>query len=149
MSKLSVQLQKLDACKEAVEWSKPYAELPEAWAKCERGDWMLWLAAKAKFCTRQQLVLAACECARLALKYVKKGEMRPSVAIEIAEAWAQGKATLEQVRAAAAAADAAYAASAAAAAAADAAYDAAGKSTLAVCADILRNHAVKGSWKVS
>jgi len=156
MSKLSVQLQKLDACKEAVEWSKPYAELPEAWAKCERGDWMLWLAAKEKLCTRQELVLAACACARLSLKYVKKGEKRPIQAIEAAEAWALGQATRKQVCVAYAASVSASASASSASAAAYAAFAAdadasaaAKKSTVAACADIVRHHAAKGSWKLS
>ena len=84
---------------------------------------MLWLAARADV-RRQEVVLAACACARLALPHVLAGEMRPLRAIETAEAWAQGEAgvTLTDVRRAAAAAAAAYAAAAAAAAyAADAA----------------------------
>ena len=91
---------------------------------------------------RRTLVLAACECARLALKHVPSGEERPRTAIMMAERWARGEAgvALNQVRAAAYAAraaadstyDAAFDASAAdaatlaaAASAAEAAYDAA------------------------
>jgi hypothetical protein len=124
-SKLVLKLKRLGACEEAVEWAEPYSTLADAWEKCERGDWMLWLAgkARAKLCTRQQLVLAACECARLALGHVPAGEDRPRVAIETAERWARGEATLAEVRKAAAAAYATYAAYAAAAAnAAAAAY---------------------------
>jgi hypothetical protein len=94
---------------------------------------MLWLAARTGV-RRQDLVLAACACARLALPYVAVGEPRPLRAIETAERWARGEgASLVDVRTAAyaaraAAADAAYAADAAADAAAyaaDAAADAA------------------------
>jgi hypothetical protein len=83
---------------------------------------------------RRPLVLAACECARLALPYVPNGETRPLAAIKAAERWAHGKGifqrwfmrvpwqsvTLEQVQRAAD--DAAHAASAADPAADTAAY---------------------------
>jgi hypothetical protein len=102
---------------------------------------MLWLAGKMAdkpgWWTRKQVVLAACDCAETALKYVKAGEDRPQKAIETARQWAKGEATLQQVRAAAAAAYAAsaYAASAAAAvAAADAAADAVASADAAVAA---------------
>ena len=97
---------------------------------------MLWLlgrlSGKPESESRKKLVLAACQCARLALPYVKKGEARPLKAIETAEAWARGEAgiTLGDVRKAAAAAYAAYAASAVA--------YAARVSTLRECADIVR-----------
>jgi hypothetical protein len=89
---------------------------------------MLWVSAILDV-DRRQIVVAACGCARLALHRVAEGEQRPRLAIEAAEAWANGRATLSKVRAAAvaaasaaAAAAAAYAAYAAAADAADAAY---------------------------
>ena len=117
-------LQKNHACTPSLEWLKSRT-LAEAWEQCERGDWLLWLAAKAGV-DRRRLVMAACACARLALVHVPPGEERPRVAIETAEAWCRGEATIEQVkearRNAADAADAADAAAYAAAAAAYAAY---------------------------
>jgi hypothetical protein len=115
---------------------------------------MLWYLAKRGF-DRKRLVLIACKCARLGLKYVPKKEKRPLKAIQTAEAWATGKdgVTLGDVRAAARAAYAAnaayaaYAANAARAAyaanAAYAAYAAANAAytsgeTLVRCADIIR-----------
>jgi hypothetical protein len=76
--------------------------------KCERGDWLLWLAGKIGI-DRKVLVLAACDCAERALKYVEKGEDRPRVAIATARKWANGDEgiTIEDVRDAADAADAA------------------------------------------
>lgn len=165
------------ACPEAVKWASEYPDLPSAWAACPRGDWMLWLAAKAELCTRQQLVLAACECARLSLKYVPADEVRPLRAIETAEAWARGEATLSAVRdaayaaasaaaydastyaayaaggvaaAAAAASAAAYAAYAAASAASASAYaaDAARMATLKFCSDIVRRRAKEELWRI-
>ena len=149
-------LVKLGACSEAVEWVGDKSPAV-AWKTCKRGDWMLWLCGKLSGEPggkgRKKLVLAACACARLSLKYVRKGEKRPLKAIQTAEAWARGKrgVTIEQVRTAAAAAyDAAYAAAAydaayaaayaAAATAADAVYAAADArtKTLSKCAAIVR-----------
>ena len=121
-------LVEMRACKEAVEWAAAQKSAAQAWRDCERGDWMLWLlgrlSGKPGSKKRKRLVLCACECARLSLKYVPKGEDRPRKAIETAEAWARGEGpTIEDVRAAGyAAADAGYAAAYAAYAADDAAY---------------------------
>jgi hypothetical protein len=102
------QLTKHHACEEAIEWAKPYKTFTAAWNACERGDWMLWLVAKSEVDCKA-VVLAACACARTALKYVQKGDKRPLIAIKTAERWAHGEATIEEVRDAAADA-AAYAA---------------------------------------
>lgn len=123
----------LGACKEAVQWvgDRP---LHLAWRQCERGDWMLWLAAMAGV-DRKVLVFAACQCARTALPYTTGP--RPRLAIEAAEGWCSGKVSIEEVRAAAHAAYAAYAAYAVAyvaCAAADAAADAAYSAACAACA---------------
>ena len=128
-------LKKHNACPEATEWvrasDKPTAR--EIWESCERGDWALWIAARLEI-DRKLIVTAACLCARQSLVHVRPGEDRPRIAIETAERWARGEATIEEVRearrAAAGAAAAAYAAyaayaaayAAAAADAADAAY---------------------------
>ena len=53
--------------------------------------------AVANGATRQQLVLAACAVARLCLPAIPAEEDRPLIAIETAEKWARGEATLEQV----------------------------------------------------
>ena len=107
------KLVQLDACREAVEWAKGYPTLTAAWAACDRADWMLWLAGKVcrTLPQRKRLVLAACACARTALRYVKVGEKRPRAAIRTAERWAHGdrSVSLQDVRSAAAAADNAYA----------------------------------------
>ena len=155
MTEFDSLLKSLGACGEARTWAKG-KDFAEVWTTCERGDWLLWLCGsmigKEGWPTHQQIVLAACDCAELALVHVKKGEERPRIAIETARKWAHGEADIEQVRqarhAAAAAADAAaaaYAAAAAAAAAAYAAYaaaadaaDAARTKTLKTCADLVR-----------
>jgi hypothetical protein len=122
-------LRALGACSEAIEWAKSQASPAELWQICHRGDWMLWLCGKMAgepgSDARGTLVLAACECARLALPHVPADEKRPLRAIETAERWARGKSdvTTTDVRAAACdaanaanvACDAAWAANAAAA----------------------------------
>ena len=169
MKKQIKRLEELEACSEAVEWARDQDNPQQAWDDCERGDWMLWLlghlSGGPRSKSRKQIVLMACECARLSLKYVPKGEDRPRIAIETAEAWTRGEATLQQVRNAASAAYAAYAAAAAAAyaayaayaaasaayaayayyayaayASAAAAYASAAASALNQCADIVRKH---------
>lgn len=150
-------LERLGACREAADWYDG-RDSEQAWAECERGDWMLWVAGKLNV-DRKVLVAAACECAELALVHVPDGEDRPRQAIETARAWVSGNATLEQVRKAASAAyaaayadaarAAAYAAYAdatrAAASAADAAAYASRAKSLRRSAEIVRAHI---SWVV-
>ena len=107
-------LRSLGACPEAREWAAGYSTLAEAWTACERADWLLWYSGR-RGVDRKILVRAACACARTVLPYVPVGEDRPHRAIEMAERWCDGRATLQEVGAYAADAYAAYAA-------ADAAY---------------------------
>jgi tetratricopeptide (TPR) repeat protein len=85
-------------------------DLRQMWNTSERGDWLLWFCAhmigKPGWPTHQQVVFASCQCARLALRHIPPQQTRPLKAIETAEAWARGQATLEQVRDAGHAADA-------------------------------------------
>ena len=129
-------LQSIRACEETRTWAAERTA-QQAWDECERADWLMWWLAKSGM-ELKQLVLIACRCARTALQYVPAGEHRPLQAIETAEAWCNGLATLAEVSAAAAAA--AYAAYAAydAAYAADA--DAVRTKTLARMAKIVRKH---------
>lgn len=135
------QLVSLGACSEAREWVGA-RDLATAWSECQRGDWMLWLAARAGV-DRRVLVLACCDVAEPALVHVPPGEDRPRIAIETARAWCRGEATIGQVRAAGRAAQAAaYSAAAADDAAAADAYvadddDAARRESLARSADIV------------
>jgi hypothetical protein len=136
-------LEKYNACRDACIWAAGRAVAEDSWLACERGDWLLWIAARLGV-DRRLVVLAACDCARLALPRIPDGEHRPRLAIEAAERWARGEATIEEVRAAASAADAyatyaTYAASATsyaayAAYAADDAYAAVPRT----CADLVR-----------
>ena len=138
----------VNACTEAQEWvdSLTCETAEEVWNLCERGDWLLWIAGKLPGVTRQRLVFAACQCARLALPFVDKNDLRPLKCIETTEAWTRDEATIEELESARGAAYAAAAAAAAYAAyayAADAAADAAAdglKRVLRECADIVRKH---------
>ena len=150
MTHWSYAVAKMNACRDAVAWLATQPDTETAWRECKRGDWMLWLLGKQAGApgsdARRPLVLAACACARLALPYVREGELRPLQAIETAERWARGEAnapSLDEVRKAAAAAyaDAAAAAAADAAAAYADAYAerlAARKHFIGSAVDILR-----------
>ena len=98
---LQEHLESLGACQEAREWAGARTAT-ETWEQCERADWLLWWAAKTEANTHQQVVLAACACARRALRFVSEGEDRPRLAIEAAERWA-AEPTKDNQRAAAAA----------------------------------------------
>jgi len=114
----------LHLCYDARKWLRQNTDQAPyyLWRTCERGDWLLWLAAKLQI-DRKLIVLAACDCAETALIFVPDDETRSRRAIETTRAWCEDKATLRQVERAADAADAADAAYAAvyAASAADAA----------------------------
>lgn len=133
---LLAHMRRLDACSDATRWvASQSGSAYDLWRRCDRGDWLLWLAASAGV-DRPLVVLAACDCAEPALV---QGESSPRLVIETARRWARGEATISEVRSAAAAAadyatcyaaystgySAAYAAASYAYAAADAAYHAA------------------------
>ena len=138
MNKLQKMLKGLNACSDAIGWAAKFETLDEAWAMCERGDWMLWLwgkhAGEPMSDARRPLVGACCRIARISIEIFEKkcpNDRRPREAIELAERFANGQpVTREEMRRADAAADAA------AYVAAD--YAAARKSTLAKCAQIVR-----------
>lgn len=99
------KLKRLGACPKAIEWAKGYRSARKAWQECHRGDWMLWLCGRysgqPESAGRKKLVLCACECARLSLPiYEKKypNDNRVRNCIEVAERWAKGKTTIEELR---------------------------------------------------
>jgi hypothetical protein len=81
----------------------------QMWTNCERGDWLLWfcthMIGQPGWPTHQEIVLTSCQCARMALRHIKHPEKRPLQAIDAAEAWAHGQATLREVQHAGHAAD--------------------------------------------
>jgi len=122
---LRKKLLKINACGEGMEWlADQTAE--DAWATCQRGDWMLWAGSRCGV-DLQTITITKVKCARLVQHLMQ--DQRSLDALDVAEQFALGNATREQLAAAAADAanaaadDAAYAANAAADAdAADAAY---------------------------
>jgi hypothetical protein len=124
---------KLDACSTAREW---VGDMPieEVVATCDRGDWLLWLAKRvdADF---QLFTLAKGHCANT-VRHLMKDD-RSINAVDVAIAFGEGKATREELDAAAAAAYTAYATAYAAATAATAyaaAYAAASAASYAAAA---------------
>lgn len=80
----------LEAPEEIRTWARAQPTAEAAWASCERGDWLLWVAYRINL-NRKLVTLATCACVRLALPHVRQGDMRPLHAIETAEAWARGR----------------------------------------------------------
>jgi hypothetical protein len=97
-------LESVKACKPAVEWAddKPIEQVV---AECHRGDWLLWLAKKCGV-ELQPLTLAKGHCAKT-VRHLMTDE-RSLKAVDVAIAFGEGKATREELDAAASAADAAF-----------------------------------------
>jgi hypothetical protein len=126
------KLKELDACVEATDWCEKnnITTIEEAWDKCERGDWMLWLYRKLYPNRLRNLTLAKGHCANTVRHLMT--DPRSINAVDAAIAFGEGKISKVELRAAAytaasgayTAADAAvgaYTAAAAAYTAADAA----------------------------
>ena len=115
-------LKSIDACDPACKWQEG-KDLETVWNTCERGDWMIWLLVNSENeVTDRELRLIAVKCARQ-VQHLMKDE-RSINALDVAERFANGEATQEELTAARDAAwDAAWAA---AGAARDAAWAAAG-----------------------
>ena len=118
-------LQKLDACADAVEWSKGFETLEAAWNGCRRSDWMLSLLREIGFDNPRILRLYACACVRRTpigdgrTVWDLLTDERSKNAVLVAENFANGLATEEELAAARTAAVAARSARAAARAAGD------------------------------
>ena len=125
-------LHSVDACQPAIEWAgdKPVEQVV---AECHRGDWLLWLAKRCGV-ELQPLTLAKGHCANT-VRHLMSDE-RSLIAVDVAIAFGEGKATREELDAAA---YAAYAAAYSAAAYA-AAYSAAAYSAADAAADAANQH---------
>jgi hypothetical protein len=96
---------KLNACDEAIEWAGDRT-IEEIVKDCDRGDWLLWLAKKIDI-ELQPLTLAKGHCANT-VRHLMKNETSIK-AVDMAIAFGEGRATMEELNNAAnAAADAAY-----------------------------------------
>jgi hypothetical protein len=112
MKNFKQYLRFVKACYPAVEWAGNKT-LEEVVATCHRGDWLLWLAQKCDI-GLQPLTLAKGHCANT-VRHLMNDE-RSIRAVDVAIAFGEGKATREELDAAAVAAVAAHAADDAAAA---------------------------------
>ena len=101
-------------CEEAAEWAQGKT-IPEIWATCDRGDWLLWWCQKRNLELRK-LTAAKAACAEFARPYMK--DARSIAALDMAHAYGRGECSADDLAAAA------YSADAAAAAAYSAAYSA-------------------------
>jgi hypothetical protein len=141
-----IELENLYPCPDALEWAKQFPTAEAAWAACERGDWLLWYAARVGLTPERhrQLIRARCEIARRVLKYLPEEENRPLKAIEAAEKWADNPtattARADRAAGEAGAVGAAWAAWAAWAAGAAWAAWADRAAELKIAADIVREH---------
>lgn len=153
------KLKTINACHAAMVWLADKSSA-QAWTDCQRGDWMLWIASKSGVDVRT-VTRAKVECAMLVAHLLT--DQRSLNALRVAGQYADGLASIQELKSAYASAahvadsNAAYAAAAsayavansyAAHAAAASAYataitytDAAARiSILAQCADICRQH---------
>ena len=91
-------LAKLGACQDAIDW---YAEKDsqEAWESCERGDWLLWIAAHLGV-DKTLLILAARDFAATAIATAPTGSLLHE-ALNTVGRWACGQANMADVRSAA------------------------------------------------
>jgi len=121
---LRKKLLNINACEEGMKWlADQTAE--DAWATCQRSDWMLWIASRCGV-DLQTITLTKVRCARLVQHLMT--DQRSLDALDVAEQFALGNATRKQLAVAATdAANATVAADTYAAtyAATDAAYSAA------------------------
>ena len=98
----------LHACEDAMIWigEKDFKTFYET---CERGDWLLWLYARTNKDDVKGLTLAKAHCANTVRHLMN--DKRSTEAIDVAILFGEGKATLEQLNAAASAASSASSAS--------------------------------------
>lgn len=143
-------------CDKAIEFRSQFTSFKEAWVKCPRGDWMLWLAKRVGVAV-QPLTLAKGLCAET-VKHLMQDE-RSKTAVEAAIKFGKGEvdeATLKNaadvaacaadeatLKNAAAYATAAYAAAADVAAAAAAARKRNQLVTANICRAVLTHHVFK------
>jgi hypothetical protein len=94
------ELKAIGACEKALEWVGDRS-LEEAWAECDRGDWMLWYLSKTGY-DKRKLTLVKVKCVRL-VQHLLHDE-RSLKALDVAERYALGEASEEELREAAVAA---------------------------------------------
>jgi len=105
VAELLVCLVKVNACSDAMGWVRsldPASPAAEAWSKCERSDWMIWLTRNLHVDPKLH-ALVAVDLGRKALPWWEKnrpGDTRVAESIAAVEAWALGTGSAEAMRAA-------------------------------------------------
>ena len=84
-------------CWAALRWVNEtgHTTVEEIWQNCTRADWLVWWLGHLKV-ERKRLVYIACQALRPALQFAISDE--PRIAIETAEAWTRGEATILKVQ---------------------------------------------------
>ena len=140
MTDLNKLLKKHEACSEAVIFFKDMT-IEEAFNNCPRGEWLLWLFSKTNPDDLRLLTLAKGHCANT-VRHLMKDE-RSTKSVDVAIKFGEGKATIEELNAAAAAG---YAAADAAGYADTAGYAAARKENQQKTAEICRKYLPLEKW---
>ena len=93
-------LNRRGACSEGMAWVKEnkFESLADLWDNCHRSDWMLWLLDRVGYENDRDLRLFACACVRAI--WDKLTDERSRRAVEVAEKYAFGDATDEELVAA-------------------------------------------------
>lgn len=122
-----------NACPDGAEFAAKYKTMAEVWDACPRADWLLWILGKLEIRDEKKMRLFGCWCVRntkLAdgrTVWDLLTDERSRRAVEVAELFANGEASREELTAAARDAQAARYAAWAAAQAAQAAAQAAAR----------------------
>ena len=91
------RLYELPSCPGAWEWAQDRQADEAAYLACERGDYLLWIAARLGV-TPAPLVLAACDCAERVLRFARPEDMSTlREALQVTRAYMHNEATLVQV----------------------------------------------------
>ncbi len=98
---MKTEIDKFDPCREGLDFRKEFETFEEAWNACERGDWMLWIAAKLEVDIRI-LTLAKGLCANT-VRHLMKDE-RSIAAVDAAIAFGNGEIEENELETAASAA---------------------------------------------
>lgn len=85
---MKTEIDKFNPCRDGVDFRKRFKTFEEAWNACERGDWMLWIAAKLEVDIRI-LTLAKGLCANT-VKHLMK-DKRSTAAVDAAIAFGSGE----------------------------------------------------------
>jgi len=93
----------LGACPEGKNWAGRVENLETVWNTCQRASWMLWALDRIGFEDDRKLRLYACACVRKTpladgrTTWDLLTDERSRKAIEVAELYAEGKATEEEL----------------------------------------------------